>query len=177
MKDEGKQDGAPDSSSILHPSSFSLAVEYYRLWDATIPASPGPRDLEQAEALLRGHGPETAMALIACLVRVTKKRWPDCRSLSGAVQKYLSEAERLYDLERRRAASRGATEAERRKDREARRGRELEERRLQEAWNALPAPEREAVRRGVVEKLGGAAAPEAFIQRLCFEELADRLEG
>jgi len=154
------------------PAAAVLATEYYRLWDPTVPASPGPRDLEQAEALARDHGPETAKALIACLVRVTKKRWPDCRSLSGAVQKYLPEALRLHDLERRREASRGAAEAGRRKDREALRGREREERRLQEAWNALPAAEREAMRRGVVEKLGGATAPEAFIQRLCLEELA-----
>lgn len=167
---------APALSAEQPVSAASmLATEYYRLWDATVPASPGPRDLEQAEALVRDHGPETAKALIACLVRVTKKRWPDCRSLSGAVQKYLPEAVRLHDLERRREASRGMAEAERRKGREALRGREREERRLQEAWNALPAGEREAVRRGVVEKLGGATAPEAFIQRLCLEELAGRL--
>ncbi len=177
LKDEPKQSVGSDSSFILPPSSLSVATEYYRLWDPTIAASPGPRDLEQAEALLRDDGPETAKALIACLVRVTKKRWPDCRSLSGAVQKYLPEAKRLHDLERRRAASRGAAEAERRKDREASRGREREERRLQEAWNALPEAEREALRRGVVEKLGGATAPEAFIQRLCLEELAGRLGG
>jgi hypothetical protein len=123
---------------------------------------------------LRDHGPETAKALIACLVRVTKKRWPDCRSLSGAVQKYLAEAVKLHQLERRREASRGTAEAERRKEQETLRTREQAERRSQEVWNGLPAEEREAVRRGVVEKLGGATAPEAFIQRLCLEELAGR---
>ena len=132
-----------------------LAAEYYRLWDPTVPAPPGPRDLEQAEAVLRDHG-LTAKAVIACLVRVTKKRWPDCRSLSGAVQKYLPEAVRLHQLERRREAARGAAEAERRKEQEALRTREQAERRLQEEWNSLPAAEREAVRRGVLEKLSGA---------------------
>ena len=151
-----------------------LAAEYYRLWDATAVVQPGPRDLEQAETLLRDHGPETAQALIACLVRVTKKRWPDCRSLSGAVQKYLAEALRLHQLEQRREAARETAETARRQEQEALRTREQTERRLQEAWNGLPAAEREAVRRGVLAKLGDATAPEAFIQRLCLEELARR---
>ena len=45
---------------------------------------------------------------------------------------------------------------------------------IQEAWNRLPAAEREEVRRGVLTKLGGTAAPEAFIQRLCLEEMTRR---
>ena len=113
------------------PLPAVLAAEYYRLWDATTPTQPGPRDLEQAEALLRDHGPE-AKAVIACLVRVTKKRWPDCRSLSGAVQKYLPDAVRLHQLERRREAAREAAEAERRQEQEAGRTREQAERRLQD---------------------------------------------
>ncbi len=121
----------------------------------------------------RAHGSE-AKAVIACLVRVTKKRWPDCRSLSGAVQKYLPDAVRLHQLERRREAAREAAEAERRQELEAGRTREQAERRLQEAWAALPAEERDAIRRGVREKLDGATAPEAFVQRLCLEELARR---
>ena len=173
MKDEPKESVASDSSFILPPSSFSVAAEYYRLWDATTPTQPGPRDLEQAEALERDHGPE-AMAVIACLVRVTKKRWPDCRSLSGAVQKYLPDAVRLHQLERRREAARATAEVERRKEQEAGRTREQAERRLQDAWAALPAEEREAIRFGVRERLGGTTAPEAFVQRLCLEELARR---
>ena len=97
-----REQGTGDSSTLpvgvpsavaCPPSSvpLELATEYYRLWDPILPAQPGPRDLEQAQALLHDHGTE-AKALIACLVRVTKKRWPDCRSLSGAVQKYLPEA-------------------------------------------------------------------------------------
>jgi hypothetical protein len=151
-----------------------LAAEYYRLWDPTVPAQPGPRDLEQSEILLRDHGPEAARALIACLVRVTKKRWPDCRSLSGAVHKYLADAIRLYELERRRAAARDAAEERRRHEQGALREREQTERRLQEAWNGLPAAERDAIRRGVLAKLAGATAPEAFVQRLCLEELSRR---
>jgi plasmid replication initiation protein len=161
----------PDSLAVPAAPAL-LAAEYYRLWDATAVASPGPRDLEQAETILREHGSETAQALIACLVRVTKKRWPDCRSLSGAVQKYLPEALRLHQLEQRREAARETTETARRQEQESLRTREQTERRLQEAWNRLPAAEREALRCGVLAKLGDATAPEAFIQRLCLEEMA-----
>jgi hypothetical protein len=161
--------------SLSEPAAPAvLAAGYYRLWDATTVVAPGPRDLEQAETILREHGPETAKALIACLVRVTKKRWPDCRSLSGAVQKYLPEALRLHQLEQRREAARETAETARRQEQESLRTREQTERRLQEAWNGLPPAEREAVRRGVLAKLGGATAPEAFIQRLCLEEMARR---
>ena len=167
--------GSPAPASLPRErgeASAQLAAEYYRQWDATAAVAPGPRDLEQAETLLRDHGQETAKALIACLVRVTKKRWPDCRSLSGAVQKYLPEALRLHQLEHRRDAARETAEAARRKEQESLRTREQAERRLQEVWNGLPAAEREEVRRGVLAKLGGTTAPEAFIQRLCLEELA-----
>lgn len=176
MKEEQKDSVGANSSFRLHPSSFeatALATEYYRLWDATAPTQPGPRDREQAEALLRDHGAE-AKALIACLVRVTKKRWPECRSLSGAVQKYLPEAIKLHQLERRREASRATAETERRQEQDGARTREHTERRLQEKWAAMPEREREAIRRRVREKLGGATAPETFVQRLCLEELARR---
>jgi hypothetical protein len=159
------------------PAAAALAAEFYRLWEPSAPVQPGPRDREQAGALLREHGPEAARELIGCLVRVTKKRWPECRSLSGAVQKYLAEALRLFQLQRRREAARAAAEAARRTQDEAERGREEAERRLQAAWEALPPEEREAVRRAVVERLGGTAAPEAFLQRLCLQEAARRTAG
>jgi hypothetical protein len=176
IMDEQKGSVGSDSSLVFPASSLpaaATAAEYYRLWDSTIPTQPGPRDLEQAEMLLREHGSD-AMALVACLVRVTKKRWPDCRSFSGAVQKYLPDAVRLHQLERRRTAARDAAEVQRRQEQDAVRAREQAERRLQEVWGTLPLHERDVIRCGVLDKLGGTAAPEAFVQRLCLEELARR---
>jgi hypothetical protein len=80
----------------------------------------------------------------------------------------------LYQLEQRRETARETAETARRQEQESLRAREQTERRLQEAWNDLPTAEREEVRRGVLAKLGGATAPEAFIQRLCLEEMARR---
>ena len=170
--ERGQPVASSSSPSPVEPTAATLlATEYYRLWDATAVLTPGPRDLEQAEAILREHGPETAKVLISCLVRVTKKCWPDCRSLSGAVQKYLPEALRLHQLEQRRKTARETADAARQNEQESLRTREQTERRLQDVWNGLPAAEREAVRREVLMKLGGATAPEAFIQRLCLEEI------
>ena len=103
-REAGRPGEPPAGRAGAGGDAAQLAAEYYRLWDETAMVSPGPRDLEHAETLLRDHDPETAKALIACLVRMTKKRWPDCRSLSGAVQKYLPEALRLHQLEQRREA-------------------------------------------------------------------------
>jgi hypothetical protein len=155
-------------------SAAWLAAEYYRLWDPAALTPPGPRDREQAQVLLRDHGPEAARALVACLVLVTKKRWPDCRSLSGAVQKYLAEAVRLRQLQQRREAARSAAEEARRQGQEAQQTREADERRLHDVWNGLSEEERAAVRRGVLDKLAGTAAPEAFIHRLCLQEVGRR---
>jgi hypothetical protein len=158
-------------------AASALAAEYYRLWDPAAPTPPGPRDREQAQALLCDHGPEEARALLACLVQVTKKRWPDCRSLSGAVQKYLPEAVRLRQLQQRREAARSAAAEARRQGREAEQDREADERRLHDVWAGLSEEERAAVRRGVLDKLAGTAAPEAFIHRLCLQEVGRRLAG
>jgi hypothetical protein len=154
-------------------SAATLAAEFYRQWDPAAPTTPGPRDLEGAGELLKLHGP-AATAVVAWLVRVTRKAWPECRSLSGAAQKYLGEAVRLYRAEARRQAARGETETRRAREQAAARSRQEEERRRLDAWNALPPAEQEAIRRSVRAALGGADVPAAFVRRLCLEELARR---
>ncbi len=145
-----------------------LAREFYRLWSPAQPAQPGPRDLEHAEALLKAHGAEAARELVALLVQVTRRGWPECRSLSGAAQKYLADAVRLREQHLAREAARQAAAEARRQEKEARRQRD--ERPLLERWQALAAEERAAIEETVRGRLG-ASAPEAFVQRLCLEEL------
>jgi hypothetical protein len=146
-----------------------LAREFYRLWEPVGPAQPGPRDLEQAELLLRGREPEEARELLGCLVQVTRKEWPECRSLSGAVQKYLPDAERLLALQKRREAGRREAAADRDSAREGRRGQERQGEELERLWRALPAGQRLAIEERVRARLG-SGAPAAFVHRLCLEE-------
>jgi hypothetical protein len=159
---------APDGAA---PSAAALAAEYYRLWDPAAPATPGPRDLEIAGELVKLHGAE-APAVLTCLVQVTRKEWPECRTLSGAAQKYLPDALKLHRARARREAARDEAEARRRQEQAASLARQEDERRRLDAWNALPPTTREAIRQAVLAGLGGTAAPEAFVRRLCLEELA-----
>jgi plasmid replication initiation protein len=162
------------SPATPEPSEAERLVgEFYRQWDPTRSLQPGPRDLEQAQMLLSQHDRATAAALIGCLVRVTRKDWPDCRSLSGAVQKYLGDAVKLHQSMQQREARKREGEERRRQSRQEQQSQNEEERRLNEQWNALPAEEQQAIRDRVLARLPGAA-PEAFIRRLCIEEIRTR---
>jgi hypothetical protein len=147
-----------------------LAREFYRLWDGGA-TSPGPRDLEQAHTLLQDHG-STALALLPLLVRVVRKEWPECRSLSGALQKYGTEAVKLWQRQQQRDQEQQQAQTTRQQEQEAEQQRQNEERRRREAWERLPEEDKQRIRERVVQKLGARHAPEAFVSRLCLEELA-----
>jgi hypothetical protein len=155
-------------------SAEKLAADYYRQWDPGTPALPGMRDLEVAGELLKLHGSETP-AVVTCLVQVTRKEWPECRSLSGAVQKYLPDALKLHRAKLQRETARDEAEARARESQAEALVRQEEERRRLEAWNALPPEEQETIRQTVLAALGGMVAPEAFVRRLCLEELGRRI--
>jgi hypothetical protein len=155
-------------------SAAELAREFYRQWDPVGATQPGVRDLEQAEVLLRQCGPDEAKALLDSLVRVTRKEWPECRSLSGAVQKYLGDALKLMQLRQQRQASRQQAEQAREQQRQEETSRQKSEQGMQLIWEALPAEQRAAIEQLVRGRLG-KSAPEAFVRRLCLEELARRL--
>ncbi len=148
-----------------------LAREFYRQWDAGTLVQPGPRDLELAQALLEQHDFATACEVIGCLVQVLRKEWPDCRSLSGALQKYLGDALKQHQAQQRREAGKRASEEQRRQARQEQQNQQSEEQRLIERWNALSAERKEAIRQRVLERLQGRTAPEAFLHRLCLQEL------
>ncbi len=151
-----------------------LAREFYRLWDPAAATIPGPRDVEQAGRLLEGRTPEEARAVLACLVGVTRKAWPQCRSLSGAALKYLTDAEKLVRQEAQRETSRQEADRRRVQEREGDAGRQHNYAQLQPLWDALPEAQRSAIEEQVRGRLG-KSAPAVFIKRLCLDELARRL--
>jgi hypothetical protein len=164
----------PTKALASRSPEAELAVEFYRLWGRSL-ARPGVRDREQAAALLATNGPETARGLLPALVQVTKKEWPECRSFSGAVQKYLADALKVFEATRQRDAARLEQERRLREERERTTDRQRQEDELAGRWAALPAAEQERVRRAVLARLPGGA-PEAFVRRLCLEELRRRSE-
>jgi hypothetical protein len=151
-----------------------LAREFYRQWDPATTLQPGVKDVQQARAILERHGADEARALLPLLVQVTRKEWPECRSLSGAGQKYLADAVRLHEQRRRREAGKEAAEDARRREQQQAAERERQERQLLDRWNALSAAEQEAIRAAVLRERDGVPVPEAFVRRLCLEELARR---
>jgi hypothetical protein len=153
-------------------------AEFYRARGLGGSNSTGPRDLEQAQALLREHGAEKAAALVPRLAQVVQREWPDCRSFSGAVQKYLPDALKAHAQEQGRK--------DRREEEQARRRRELEELAWQKAgqqqfqatwqpaWQALPEEEREAIRQGVLARHPHLQGTRHLLEERCLRELARR---
>jgi hypothetical protein len=109
--------------------------------------------------------------MLILLVQVTHKAWPECRSFSGAAQKYLADALKLHRQQRQRLEFRQEAEENRRQEQQAERDRLEQERHCQAAWDALTPLEQEAARQRVLDRLAGFHAPEPFIRRLCLEEM------
>ncbi len=151
----------------------TLAREFYLLWEPSKPIQPGPRDLEQAELLLHDRPLAEARELLALLVKVTKKEWPDCRSLSGAVQKYLGDALELWQQQSRREQQRRQADWSRQQQRLELTQQQVRQQQLEYRWQALSESERQAIVARVRARVG-SHAPTAFVHRLCLDELDAR---
>jgi hypothetical protein len=167
----------PEAAEDSGPRPEALAAEFYRQWDPAGLTRPGFRDVRQAEDLIRRHGAAEARALVPLLVQVTRKEWPECRSLSGAVQKYLPDALKFYQQQQRREVGKQEQERTRQLEQEQAARQAEQERRQAEAWERLTPAEQAAIRQQVHDGLAGAFAPEAFVRRLCLEEAARRAAG
>lgn len=153
----------------FYETEHTLAREFYRLWDETGTLQPGARDLEQVRSLLASGPEEQAGEVLKLLVQVTRREWPECRSLSGAIQKYLPDARKLYDQRQRLQRQKEQAEEQRRRQEQTRTEEQNEEQRRTEAWARLSPEQRQVIRTEVLAKLGGGAAPEAFVHRLCLQ--------
>jgi hypothetical protein len=157
-------------------SLTELVTEFYRLWASPQALGPGGKDLEQARALLAEQGEERARELIPLLVRITRKEWPACRSFSGAAQKYLTAALELHQAQRRRKEAQRRVRERQAKERAEHAAQQDDAVQLQQAWEALPGHEQEAIRQEVLARLEGNLAPRTFVQRLCLDEVKRRLQ-
>ena len=131
--------------------------------------APGPRDREQAERLLQGYGPDEARALVEVLVEVTRQAWPECRSLSGAISRYLPEALAARQSAIQREKLLQEQQLRRQQERQSLAQQEQTLQALQARWEALPPEQRAAIEARVRQRAG--LAPAVFIQRLCFDEM------
>lgn len=157
---------APETASAKSPAE-ELALYFRQRW-GTGP-TPGPRDREQAGQLLEGYGPEEARAILEVLVEVTRKAWPECRSLSGALSRYLPEALAARQAMVQRDKIRQEQQLRREQERLTEAQHDRNARALQARWEALPAAERAAIEARVRQRAG--LAPAMFIHRLCLDEM------
>jgi len=157
----------------------TLVAEFYRLRGAE--AMPGARDLEQAQALLSEHGEDKAKALLPHLAAVVRKEWPDCRSFSGAVQKYLPDALKVLGQELLRQSRREDEQARRRQELEDEARRRAEQQQFrgtwEPAWQALSEDEREAIRQTVLARYPHLVGTRALLEEQCLRELARHSAG
>ena len=119
-----------------------------------------------------------ARALLPHLAAVVRKEWPECRSFSGAAQKYLPDALKLLAHERQRQSRREDDRARRRQEVEDEARRREEQQRFRSAWapawEALAEAERAAVRAAVLERHPHLAGTRALLEEQCLRELARR---
>jgi Replication initiator protein A len=176
--EKGKADKDAGAVLPVTSSGAELVTEFYRLRGLGTSALPGARDLEQAQALLSAHGEDRARALLPHLAAVVRKEWPDCRSFSGAAQKYLPDALKLLAHEQHRQAARADEQTRRRQEIEEETRRRAEQQQFRAvwapAWQALPEAEREAVRDAVLARHPHLAGTRALLEEQCLRELARR---
>jgi hypothetical protein len=153
------------------PAALELAKLFYVLWSPETPAQPGVKDLEQAGALLAEHGEDEAKMLLPLLVAITRKGWSECRTFSGAIQKYLPDAQKARKAQLTREQVQQRTAEVIVQARVEQQSQAEEERTRLERWNALQPEQQAAIREAVLAKLAGRPAPEAFVRRMCLEEL------
>jgi len=169
----------PDGRRAACPTS--LVTEFYRLRGLGGSALPGARDLEQAQALLREYGEDKAQALLPHLAAVVRKEWPECRSFSGAAQKYLPDALKLLAHEQQRQTRREDEQARRRQELEDEARRRAEQQQFRAAWapvwQALPDDQREAIRQAVLARHPHLAGTRALLEEQCLRELARQGAG
>jgi hypothetical protein len=165
---ETPQESASPPASVSEGEA--LVSAFYRQWGGEGQMQPGAKDLEQAQVLLlqaEGKGEE----LLGCLIQVVRKQWPQCRSLSGAVQKYLSDALKVLRQQQQREAVRAEAELQRQTEQQQQLSQQSEQQLLLGQWQGLAEEERLAIRQAVLARLTGPRPPEAFVRTLCLEEM------
>jgi hypothetical protein len=160
----------------IKPPEWGLVADFYRLWSDQRFPQPTPKELAQAQELIKEHGEKKAKAIIPLVVEVMRTKWPDAKSF-GAVGKYAPEAAQAYDAEQRRLSQR---EKERRKVAEEKERLEQERRersQLKAEWDAISGAEREKIIEEVKKRHSSLRVSGFVLETLCLEEFRKRRGG
>jgi hypothetical protein len=168
-----KPDGQAGKPDLLPtPEEVALIAEFYVRWDGQKKQHVSECDLHQVRALFAQHGLAKVQALLPYLVQVVKRKWPDCKSLSGAVDKYVSEALRLQEQEQRRQELLEQAKIQQQKNREDESRRLAQQRQREAAWQALSDERRRAIEDEILRKCPEHRQHPGILRTLCLNELA-----
>jgi hypothetical protein len=148
-----------------------LLADFYAQWDARKDYQPGESDRRQAAQVVTQLGAERARALLPFLVRVLRRRWPECKTFTGAVDKYGPDAVHLLEQTERRSAAGHKDREQYQREREEQQ-RLDEERRCRELlWRHLGEEERQRIAEDVLLKHPRLKDHPAILHALCLSQL------
>jgi hypothetical protein len=168
---------APAAAPASEPAKaagadWTLAAAFYQAWDAQGLVPVGPRDLLQAQECLRQYGADRMRELIPVLVQIVKRKWPDCKSFSGAATKYLAEAATALERQQGRSERVLRDREQQQREREEALRYQEERRRLEARWQGLPAERQQAIEEEVRREYPDHLKYPAILRRLCLDRLA-----
>jgi hypothetical protein len=160
--------------TIPATEEINLVKVFYEAWNGVASALIGEKDLQQARDILQTHGASKAMALVPLLVQIVKRKWPECKSFSGAVAQYLSDALQHFGQRQQRLERKEQDRLLQQQQRAEIAHSLQEQRELVARWQALPEPERKAIEEAVLQQYPAHQGRPAIFRGLCLDFLAKR---
>lgn len=159
------------------PPEWLIVTDFYRLWSGQENQRPTKSELGQARELIERHGQTKARSLVQFAIKKMRKVWPAAKTF-GSVVRYLDEAAAEYEREQGQLEAERQEQAGRRREREEQQRQQDERERFEAAWkplwDALPAAEREEIRRSVVAGRPYMLKAPRLVESFCLDELARR---
>ncbi len=153
------------------PEERELPQAFYRSWNGAEAAHIGPSDILHARDLIAAHGHEAAKGVVSSLVHVVKRRWPDCKSFSGAVKKYLAEAVANNHHVQIRQVGRERSELAQVRERTEAQEHLVERQQLEKRWQALTDEHRAAIERDVLREFPELRDRPGILKGFCQNKL------
>src|SRR5204863_2902373 len=131
----------------------------------------GDSDLGHARTLCDRYGAAIALGLVPDLVQIVRRKWPVCKSFSGAVQQYLAEAVLAYEQRQRRAAEEECARRQQQREREEASQLAEERRRNEARWQALTDDDRRVIEEAILREHPEHTQHAGIVKMLCLERL------
>jgi hypothetical protein len=162
---------APDQASIPACPDQELAALYYQTRSGGKYAPIGPSDLTQARELIQKEGYANAQAIVTLLAQIVRRKWPDCRSFSGAASKYLHDAIQAHQQQEQRTQSRRQTTVDQARERGEAIKHMQRQRQLEARWDSLTDEHRAAIERDVLQEFPELRDRPGLLKGFCLNKL------